>query len=257
MRQLTIIIIVAVVVFSLLAAYRRWWAPAGSSAVPGATRQETDHPTDRYTLDRQRMVDTQIRARGVRDERVLEVMSHVPRHLFVPAGSRSLAYEDTPLLIGQGQTISQPYIVALMTAEIHPRPEMRVLEIGTGSGYQAAVLSRLVKEVYSIEIVPELAAEATTRLKDLGYDNVRVLRGNGYLGWPNQAPFDAILVTAAPEDIPPALVEQLAPGGRMVIPVGPVGAIQSLLLIEKDESGRVHQSSLIPVRFVPMVRNGN
>jgi len=200
---------------------------------------------------RERMIDRQIEHRGINDPRVLQALRDVKRHLFVPPDEITSAYEDHPLPIGHGQTISQPYIVALMTESIEPKASDRVLEIGTGSGYQAAVLSRLVKEVYSIEIVEDLGREAAQRLKNLGYDNVTVRVGDGYKGWPEKAPFDAIVVTAAPPEIPKALVEQLAEGGRMVVPVGT--AFQELLLIEK-KGGEITKRVITAVRFVPMVK---
>lgn len=203
---------------------------------------------------RERMVDTTIAARGVRDERVLGAMREVPRHLFVRPTDRAAAYDDSPLPIGHGQTISQPYIVALMTELARPRASDRALEIGTGSGYQAAVLSRLVERVYTIEIVDALAEEATRRLAELGYRNVVVRAGDGYSGWTDGEPFDVILVTAAPDHVPPALLAQLAPGGRMVIPVGPVWSVQELRVIEKDATGRVTTRTVAPVRFVPLIR---
>jgi protein-L-isoaspartate(D-aspartate) O-methyltransferase len=178
----------------------------------------------------------------------------VPRHLFVPDAQRDAAYLDTPLPIGHGQTISQPYIVALMTELARPRATDRALEIGTGSGYQAAVLSPLVKELSTIEVVEPLATEAKERLAALGYGNVTVRAGDGYAGWPERAPFDVILVTAAPERVPPALLEQLAPGGRMVIPVGRQDDEQWLRVVEKDAGGRIRTREEIPVRFVPMIK---
>lgn len=199
------------------------------------------------------MVETQIRARGVTNARVLTAMRTVPRHRFVPAEQQSRAYDDTPLPIGHGQTISQPYIVAFMTEALDPASTDRVLEIGTGSAYQAAVLSGLVRDVFTIEIVEPLAANATALLGDLGYRNVRVRHGNGYLGWPEEAPFSKIIVTAAPERLPQALVDQLAVGGLMIIPVGPQDAAgQDLRLLRKTRDGVVAES-LLPVRFVPMV----
>jgi protein-L-isoaspartate(D-aspartate) O-methyltransferase len=208
---------------------------------------------DRQAAARRRMVDEQIAARGVGDVAVLDVMRTVPRHLFVPVDVVDDAYEDTPLPIGHGQTISQPYIVALMTELARPRPTDRVLEIGTGCGYQAAVISRLVKQVFTIEIVEPLASAARDRLAQLGYANVTSRVGDGYQGWAAEAPFDIILVTAAPETVPRALVDQLRPGGRMVIPVG--GLLnQNLELIEKDESGRTRTRVVAPVRFVPMIK---
>ena len=178
----------------------------------------------------------------------------MPRHEFVPAAGRDDAYLDSPLPIGYGQTISQPYIVALMTELARPSPTDRVLEVGTGSGYQAAVISRLVARVFSVELVEPLAESAASVLRRLGYANVTVRSGDGYLGWPDEAPFDVILVTAAPEAVPAALVAQLKPGGRLVVPVGPVHDVQDLQVIEKDAAGRVSTRSVIPVRFVPMVK---
>jgi protein-L-isoaspartate(D-aspartate) O-methyltransferase len=203
---------------------------------------------------REQMVRKDIEGRDVRDAAVLRVLREVPRHRFVPEHLVRHAYADHPLPIGGGQTISQPYIVAAMTELAGIRPDDRVLEVGTGSGYQAAVLSRLAREVYTIEILPELAASARERLLRLGYTNVTVQAGDGYLGWPEHAPFDAILVTAAPDDVPEPLIEQLKPGGRMVIPVGPTYAVQSLLVVEKDAEGVVRQRNVMPVRFVPLVR---
>lgn len=196
------------------------------------------------------MVDRQIVARGVKDPRVLEVMRQVPRHLFVPPDQVALAYDDHPLPIGSGQTISQPYVVAFMTEQLRLNGTERVLEIGTGSGYQAAVLSRLAGRVFTIEIRPELAAEATERLKAFGARNVEVRTADGFYGWPEEAPFDGILVTAAPERIPEPLLAQLAPGGRLVIPVG--GFYQELKVIERTPEGLVERS-VLPVRFVPFV----
>ncbi len=201
----------------------------------------------------ERMVREQIAARDVRDARVLQAMRAIPRHEFVPPALTDQAYEDYPLPIGLGQTISQPYIVALMTELLEPRKEDRVLEIGTGSGYQAAVLSRLVKQVYTIELIDELAASARQRLRRLGYTNVEVRAGDGYAGWPEQAPFDKIIVTAAPEASPQALVNQLKPGGVMVVPAGPRIA-QELMVVEKDKKGATKTRSVLPVRFVPMVK---
>jgi len=220
------------------------------SSPAACTAQGEDAKADKMEKRRLKMVDTQIRSRGVKDTRVLRAMETVPRHKFVPQGSVNQAYDDHPLFIGHGQTISQPYIVALMTEVLELGPRDRVLEIGTGSGYQAAVLALLVDKVYSIEIVEELGVEAAELLRELGYDNVEVQIGDGYEGWPEHAPFDAVIVTAAPETVPQALVDQLADGGRMVLPVG-VG-IQELLLIEK-KNGKVTERHITSVRFVPMV----
>lgn len=202
---------------------------------------------------RLRMVETQIRARGISDTAVLGAMARVPRHRFVPLEYRRRAYDDTPLPIGSGQTISQPYIVAYMTEALDLEATHTVLEIGTGSGYQAAVLAEIVREVHSIEIVPELAALAEEALQAAGYDNVRIRTGNGYAGWPEQAPFDRIIVTAAPPTVPPALVEQLAIGGVMVLPVGTRS--QEIQILRKSTDG-ITTETTIPVRFVPMVDKG-
>lgn len=210
-----------------------------------------------YVEARRAMVSGQLRKRGISDARVLASLESVPRHRFVLPGYEYAAYRDHPLPIGFGQTISQPYIVALMTERAGLQPTDRVLEIGTGSGYQSAVLSRLVEQVFTIEIVPGLADRAAATLSALGYANVTVRTGDGYEGWPEQAPFDAILVTAAPEEIPEALLDQLAPGGRMVIPVGPTFGTQYLKLIQKDETGVLREERIIPVRFVPMVHGQN
>ena len=204
---------------------------------------------ERWAADRQRMVDEQLQGRDIRSAPVLEAMRRVPRHLFVPEDERGGAYTDYPLPIGYGQTISQPYIVAFMTEALEVGKHHRVLEIGTGSGYQAAVLAELVREVFTIEIVPALADRSRTTLQELGYKNVHVRAGNGYLGWPDQAPFDRIIVTAAPDEIPPALIDQLAMNGLMAIPVG-IGD-QTLSVLRRTPSGMVTLKTL-PVRFVPM-----
>ena len=207
-------------------------------------------PAATADAERARMVETQVRARGIVDERVLNAMRQVPRHEFVPDDQRRFAYQDTPLPIGHDQTISQPYIVGYMTEALSPATSDRVLEIGTGSGYQAAVLSPLVKEIFTIEIVEALATRARTTLEALGYKNVHVRHGNGYLGWPEAAPFDKIIVTAAPEEMPQALVDQLAIGGVLIAPVG--RGFQVLTIVRKTEKGIVTRETL-PVRFVPMV----
>jgi len=196
------------------------------------------------------MVEAQIAARGVRDPRVLAAMRKVPRHLFVEPAERARAYEDHPLPIAGSQTISQPYIVALMTELLDLPEHARVLEIGTGSGYQSAVLAEICDEVYSIEILPELARASAQKLAELGYKNVTVREGDGYRGWPEHAPYDGIIVTAAPESVPQPLIEQLAPGGRMVIPVG--SFFQELKVFTRRVDGRITEQSIIPVRFVPM-----
>lgn len=203
-----------------------------------------------YQAARDTMVSDQIAARGVRDPRVLAAMRAVPRERFVPASLRARAHDDNPLAIGHGQTISQPYIVALMTELASPRPGDRVLDVGTGSGYQAAVLAQLVDHVDSIEILCPLADEARARLADLGMTNIEVRCGDGWAGWPERAPFDVIIVAAAPEQVPPALLEQLAPGGRLVIPVG--GKDQVLRVVTKALDGTLVERAVGGVRFVPM-----
>lgn len=238
-----------------------WMVIAGAMAFPIAISVcEAPHLTQTSTVSatqepsafckaREQMVAQQIAARGVKDKRVLQAMRDVPRHLFVPKEMQPYAYADSPLPIGYEQTISQPYIVAFMTEALGLRPVDRVLEVGTGSGYQAAVLSVLVREVYSIEIVEPLAKEATERLKHLGYTNVKVRAGDGYRGWPEEAPFDAIIVTAAPDHIPKPLLDQLSLNGRLVIPVGK--AFQTLIRITRTEKG-YKKERLLPVQFVPM-----
>jgi protein-L-isoaspartate(D-aspartate) O-methyltransferase len=209
---------------------------------------------DRYGIERERMVREQIENRGVKNPDVLRAMRTIQRHVFVPEHLRNQAYADGPLPIGYGQTISQPYIVASMTELLYPARELRVLEIGTGSGYQAAVLSTMFKEVYTIELVSELGASATALLRKLGLTNISVRIGDGYLGWPEKAPFDRILLTAAPPEIPQALLDQLAVGGRMIAPVGATSSDQELFAIEKDASGRITRRTIYAVRFVPMVK---
>jgi protein-L-isoaspartate(D-aspartate) O-methyltransferase len=206
---------------------------------------------DSYARDRARMVQEQLRASGIREEKVLAAMTKVPRHEFVETPFRHLAYHDTPLPIGFGQTISQPYIVGYMTEAAKISPEEKVLEIGTGSGYQAAILAELAREVYTIEIIPELANRARNRLRELGLTNVQVRAGDGYAGWKEHAPFDAILVTAAPDHVPQALVDQLAVNGRMIIPVG--RGEQEMRVLTKTVA-RVIEETTMQVRFVPLVR---
>ncbi len=217
-------------------------------AACAATSSPTQTAGD-WAARRGRMVETQIRARGITDERVLAAMRKVPRHLFIPEDRRAYAYEDHPVPIGLGQTISQPFIVAYMTDALKLAPTDKVLEIGTGSGYQAAVLAELAREVYTMEIVPELAERARATLESLAYRNVRVRHGNGYLGWPEAAPFEKIIVTAAPDEVPKALVDELAVGGTMIVPVGRVE--QMMTIIRKTARGVV-QEETIPVLFVPM-----
>ena len=207
---------------------------------------------DETTRSREAMVRTQIVDRGITDPAVIRAMQRVPRHLFVPERCRQSAHADHPLPIGEGQTISQPYIVAFMTTALRLRPGDRVLEIGTGSGYQAAILAEIVREVYSVEIVEALGKRAEQTLKGLGYTNIHIRIGDGYEGWPEKAPFDAMMVTCAPEQIPTPLIQQLAEGGRMVIPVGRAGAIQKLMVCTKT-GGRLHIEEVMRVRFVPMV----
>ncbi len=208
---------------------------------------------DNFPLLREQMVQRQIIARGVKDPKVLAAMKAVPRHLFVPERFRAYSYGDQPLPIGRGQTISQPYIVAYMTEALNLSGRDKVLEIGAGSGYQAAILAEIAREVYTIEIIDVLGNRARKVLQGLGYKNVHVMIGDGYKGWPEKAPFDAVIVTCAPEKIPAALVEQLKEGGRMIIPVGPEGTIQKLVMAVKKK-GKLNKENVMPVRFVPMVK---
>ncbi len=225
-------------------------SPAGEPdrAREGAFAPERAAERER-TAERERMVEFQIASRDVKDERVLAAMRRVPRHAFVPDELSRQAYDDGPLPIGHGQTISQPYIVGFMSAALELSGDERVLEIGTGSGYQAAVLAELARDVYTIEIVPELGRQAEQRLRELGYENVHVRIGDGYLGWPEAAPFDAILVTAAPDHVPQPLIDQVKVGGRMILPVGEER--QELVLLRRTESG-LERDHVLPVRFVPM-----
>ena len=220
---------------------------------PAEKRAPTEPPATGFAAQRRAMVAHQIRARGVKDGRVLAVMASVPREEFVPPDQRQYAYEDRALPIGEGQTISQPYIVALMTELLELKEGDKVLEIGTGSGHQAAVLAELTPHVYTIEILPTLASRAQQTLTRLGYDTVKVKTGDGYLGWPEHAPFDAIIVTCAPEKVPEPLKEQLKEGGRMVIPVGPQATGQILYVLHK-RGGKLERRADTAVRFVPMVR---
>jgi protein-L-isoaspartate(D-aspartate) O-methyltransferase len=233
-----------------------WWslrAVVVSAATLACSAQEPRKMPDttHFADERRQMVEQQLRARDIKDPRVLDVMGRLPRHLLVPEHLRDEAYEDYPLAIGHGQTISQPYIVAFMTQALDVKPEHKVLEIGTGSGYQAAVLAELAREVYTIEIVEALGNSARDALASLGYRNVHVRVGDGYKGWPEEAPFDRVIVTAAPEEVPPALVEQLATGGLMAVPVGTV--FQELKILRKTERG-LETLARMAVRFVPMVK---
>jgi len=222
--------------------------------VSPAFMQTTEiHP---YKEQQEAMVRNQIIARGIKAKAVVEAMRKVPRHLFVPYNTRSFAYNDQPLPIGHNQTISQPYIVAYMTEALGAKAGDKVLEIGTGSGYQAAILAEMGIDVYTIEIIPKLAETAKRNLKRSGYDQVNTRCGDGYAGWPEEAPFDAIIITAAPETIPLALVEQLKTGGTMILPVGPRNSTQSLKKVVKKSKG-IRQTTLLPVRFVPMIRSYN
>lgn len=208
---------------------------------------------DKFEQQRERLVERHLIPQGIKDKATLKAMRKVERHRMVPENMQRYAYDDRPLPIGSGQTISQPFIVAFMTQAIDPKPDMKVLEIGTGSGYQAAVLAEIVDEVYTIETVEPLAEKARRTLTGMGYENIHFKVGDGYYGWEEHAPFDAIIVTAAPETIPPRLVEQLKEGGKMVIPVGP-SANQHLQLIEKKKNGKITTKDLLPVRFVPFTR---
>ena len=216
---------------------------------------------DQYAMARQAMIkdieaDVRLTSSHINkkelDPKVMDAMRKVPRHEFVPRQVRDIAYENRPLPIGYGQTISQPYIVALMTDLLEPKPQQKVLEVGTGSGYQAAILAELVAEVYTIEIIEPLGNEARERLKRLNYRNVHVRIGDGYYGWKEHGPFDGIVVTAAASHIPPPLIQQLKPGGRMVIPVGSRFMVQQLVLVEKDAKGKLTTRQILPVRFVPL-----
>ncbi|MEC9456874.1 MAG: protein-L-isoaspartate(D-aspartate) O-methyltransferase [Candidatus Neomarinimicrobiota bacterium] len=200
------------------------------------------------------MIKNQLQSRGIRDDAVLDVMRSVERHNFVPENYRDRAYSDGPLPIGHGQTISQPYIVAFMTEQLQISSQHKILEIGTGSGYQAAILGELAKHVFTIEIIPELAEGAKNILNHLSYKNITVRAGDGYKGWPEEAPFERIMVTAAPTEVPQELIDQLAPGGRMILPVGAQFLVQYLWVIEKDDQGTVTKEKILPVRFVPMVK---
>ena len=230
----------------------RWSFPSLVMALmlTGCFMKDTEK--DKWLMKRQSMVESQIMARGIRDKNVLSAMLKVQRHLFVPAENAPYAYEDRPLAIGYGQTISQPYIVAYMTEILKLDKQDTVLEVGTGSGYQAAILAELAKEVYSVEILAPLAKEAEERLGSLGYTNIFIRHGDGYMGWEEHAPFDAIIITAAPQEIPKRLIDQMALHGRMIVPVGVDE--QRLYLVTKEAEG-IKTEELLPVRFVPMVKS--
>jgi protein-L-isoaspartate(D-aspartate) O-methyltransferase len=229
---------------------RRVWQWPILAVLAGLGCGQSPTPVADFAAQREHMVKEQLVMHGINGERVLAAVRKVPREEFVPEQFRAASYADQPLPIGYDQTISQPFIVAFMTEELRPQPQDRVLEIGTGSGYQAAILAELVAEVYSIEIIEPLAKTAEATLQRLGYQNVHVKVGDGYKGWPERAPFDAVIVTCAPDHIPQPLVDQLKDHGRMIIPVGPAGD-QELYLLEK-ENGQLRQRSVTPVRFVPM-----
>jgi len=212
--------------------------------------EENDLSDDEFAGKRRRMVAQQIERRGIRDQRLLEAMRHVPRHLFVPERFQATAYEDSPVPLGFDQTVSQPYIVAFMLDALQLTGMEKVLEIGTGSGYQAALLSFLCHEIYSVEIIPELSARAAQLIKEWEYDSVHLRNGDGYVGWPEAAPFDRIILAAAPNHIPEMLIEQLASGGRMILPLGDKD--QRLIILTKDAEGRIHRTESVGVKFVPM-----
>ncbi len=249
-----IIVVIAIIIILCCVVYKcpRFPGFMGKSSV-ASDRGNVEQSEEDHTMKRKKMVKQQIIARGVKNKKVLEVMEKVPRHLFVPEEHRKYSYYDQPLPIGLEQTISQPYIVALMTEMLDIDNNDVVLEIGTGSGYQAAVLSEIAKEVYTIEIIRELGLQAKEKLENLGCNNVTVKIADGSLGWPDKAPFDAIIVTAAADKIPDALLMQLRPGGRMVIPVDSTSVGQDLLIVQKDENGKIDTKKTIPVRFVPLV----
>jgi protein-L-isoaspartate(D-aspartate) O-methyltransferase len=229
--------------------------PAGRvfCAEPNESKCEHKHRAfGERSEERSAMVKEQIEHRDINDANVLRAMRTVPRHFFVPAERQQFAYRDIPLPIGQGQTISQPYIVAFMTEALQLKPDSKVLEIGTGSGYQAAVCAEIASEVYTIEIIGELAKSAESRLRELGYINTFVKFGDGYFGWAEKGPFDAIIGTAAAERIPPPLLEQLKPTGRLILPYENEAGLQYLVLVTKDAKGQIHKENILPVRFVPM-----
>jgi len=251
--------VLALVILAPIARHRSaGWSQEGPSppapTLQGDLKQSAQSDPEQFARLRQRMVRRDLAERDIQDKAVLDAMGRIPRHLFVPDDIRTVAYADRPLPIGHNQTISQPYIVALMTQMAEAKAEERALDIGTGSGYQAAVLGEICKEVYSIEIVEPLATQAKQRLAQLGYKNITVRHGDGYQGWLEKAPFDLIIVAAAPDHVPQPLIDQLAKGGKLVIPVGQW--YQELIVIERDTDGNVHRRKGIPVRFVPMTGEG-
>jgi protein-L-isoaspartate(D-aspartate) O-methyltransferase len=254
-RIIPTMLILSIAIFILVVIAVPLFRKKPASIIENQETPTSDNPilvtTSAYREVREQMVADQIEARGITDSAVLEALRTVPRHVFVEDQYLSQAYADHPLPIGYGQTISQPYIVALMTAILELAPGDRVLEVGTGSGYQAAILAELDTEVYTMEIISELAAQASDRLRTLGYSNIEVINSDGYFGWEENAPFDAIIVTAAPDHLPQSLINQLVENGRLVIPIGPVGAVQTLWLFTKFE-GQPKAKNLCPVRFVPL-----
>jgi protein-L-isoaspartate(D-aspartate) O-methyltransferase len=253
MRKRLVPALVAVVLVGAVAAGAAWRARRDILPEPSPSEVESEA----YALARARMVEEGVVGWGITDPEVIAAMGAVPRHLFVPTEYLAQAYENHPLPIGLGQTISQPYIVALMTEALELESGEKVLEIGTGSGYQAAVLAEMGVEVYSVEILLPLAESAAERLGQAGYDEVHTRAGDGYFGWPEEAPFDAIIVTAAPDHVPQPLLTQLAVGGLMVIPIGPPGGYQELWLLQRDSEDQVVSTNLGGVRFVPLVRDAD
>ncbi len=249
------------IIFLLACALMFQGVPTVKGGYPGTRAWAEEKENARYLERRRAMVKTQISSppgyrKPIRDENVLAAMLAVPRHLFVNPNDVSKAYGDFPLPIGHGQTISQPYVVALMTDLLEVTPEQKVLEVGTGSGYQAAILSYLVKDVYTVEIIRALGQQASARMRRLDYNNVHLKTADGYYGWQEHAPFDRIIVTAASTLVPPPLLKQLRPGGKMCIPVGGQYRVQHLTMVEKSETGRITMKKILPVRFVPLIRAG-
>ncbi len=252
--KITYFLIVLIVVVSAVIFIMTQFKPGvNSDYLPDIENKDTSYMKDDYSTKRDSMVKDQLEARGIKNPLVINAMKLVKRHLFVPERYRQYAYDDGALPIGLDQTISQPYIVAYMTEAVKPTKEMKVLEIGTGSGYQAAVLAEIVKEVYTIEYFDDLANNARKLLDSLNYKNIKVKAGDGFYGWSEYAPFDAIIVTAAPEDVPKPLVDQLKEGGRMIIPLGQSGTVQSLVILQKI-NGKIERQDAMKVKFVPFLR---